>query len=1385
MQTARSFQAKSRLCHAGPALLLVAAWLLAANFSLAVESWTDARLPVTNGLLLWFDASRQNAARGAQQFPPLTDGTACDYWFDGSGHECHLSQRIVAFRPRFHQTFTAALLHFDGQDDFLAASKPPSMYTNATVFILAAPRANPGDFRAFFAFNQAGRNDYTTGLNLDFGPFPTPQFSFLNAEGAGFGGAVNLMPSARFGFGGWHSFAVTCQPGANGVKLFVDGQPQGSRDRAESVLRLDEFTLGARCYSNTPEPPHTQGFLECDIAEFIAFNRLLAEGERAEVEKYLAAKYAALRALPPASPAEGSHPLVTVTNAPPVQMFVPGFGVRELPVKLPNINNVKYRADGKLVALGYNGQIYLLSDTDGDGLEDKVELWWETNSLRAPIGMALTPPGYAHGQGVFVAAKGKLSLIVDTNGDDRADREIIIAQGWQELPHGVDALGVALDRAGNVYFGLGCASFTDPYLVDKATGQARYDVRSERGAILKVAPDFQRREIFCTGIRFSVGMAFNRNGDLFCTDQEGATWLPNGNPLDELLHLEAGRHYGFPPRHPRHLPSVIDEPSVFDYAPQHQSACGLNFNEPVNGGPTFGPAWWAGDALVCGYSRGKLFRTKLARTAAGYVAQNSLIACLNALTVDACVSPGGDLVVATHSGAPDWGSGPNGIGTLYKLSYTAKDAPQPVIAWSANPTEIHIAFDRPLDPLQLRNLAKLTAIIQGKYVSAGDRFETLRPGYQAVHDQLDTPRYEVPVLSANLAADRRTIVLVTPPRTAALNCAITLPGIGRNSGAASDALPQHGAIDLSSDLNGVEARWEEEPGKSRWSGWLPHLDLEVCRALLQGSAEHDPLWPLLAGSGWLVLRGQLDLWQMLQPAIQPGAKLDYERSPEDVIVRFAAAAEIHATFGTNRAAPFGKDGEMFVARLASRPQENRWIPFELKIRGNHAAPSLQVSWSAAEGPQRSRPLPLRRILLPWATPKLEAAPANANRQLPELAGGNWLRGKGVFFGDTVACYKCHQVRGQGGRAGPDLSNLIYRDYGSVLKDIRDPNAAINPDHVAYNVELIDGDLQTGVLQSDTPELLTLADASGQTLSVARSRIKSLKPSPVSLMPEGLDKGLAAGQLKDLMTFLLTSPLDPAPLESQGAPSARPRAELDAALKASRSKPENIYPLNIVLCAGPKDHGSGEHDYPLWQGRWEKLLSLADGVTASTAQGWPSPEQWRSAQVIVFYSNNPGWNSARGKQLDAFLERGGGLVYLHWAVEGHQAVEALAQRIGLAWRDGFSKFRHGPLELKLHPHPLAAGLGALRLVDESYWQLVGDARDLQLIASGVEEGEERPLIWTRSAGEGRIFVSIPGHFTWTFDDPLFRLLLLRGICWAGHQPLDRLAELAAIGARISE
>src|SRR5262249_17476759 len=151
-------------------------------------------------------------------------------------------------------------------------------------------------------------------------------------------------------------------------------------------------------------------------------------------------------------------------------------------------------------------------------------------------------------------------------------------------------------------------------------------------------------------------------------------------------------------------------------------------------------------------------------------------------------------------------------------------------------------------------------------------------------------------------------------------------------------------------------------------------------------------------------------------------------------------------------------------------------------------------------------LPLRRLLLPWARPPSET-PEQKERDIPELAGGNWLRGEKIFFGDTVACYKCHQVNGRGGKIAPDLSNLIFRDYESVRKDIVSPNAALNPDHLAYNVELRDGDALTGIIQSETPKQVVLADVSGKSRIVPRVEIASMRLSTVSLMPEGLDRAL--------------------------------------------------------------------------------------------------------------------------------------------------------------------------------------------------------------------------------------------------------------------------------------
>ena len=1369
----------------------------------AVEPWADPRLPLTNGVVAWFDISRQSAARGAMGLTPLQSWSdAPDVLLDGSGSRRHVIQPLLESRPRFRQEFNGAMLSFDGTNDFLSFDGMKASVSEATVFIVAAPKSNAGYFRGFLAFNAAGQNDYTTGLNMDLGGAPSAALSYVNVEGGGCPGQVNLLKQPQ-PFGRWHTFALVVGQGTGGVKLFLDGTPQGSRDRSvDSVLQLDHLTLGARRYSNTPDRPHVQGFFHGELAEGIVYDHALGEAERSQVQSYLDAKYGALlRGLNAAPVREGAVPLVTVTNPPPVQVHVPGFTAELLPVELNNINNVRYRPDGKLMAVGYDGRVWLLSDTDGDGVEDKVEPFWDQQTIGAPIGAALTPPGYARGEGVFIAAKDKVVLLLDTNRDSRADEEITIAT-WTERSQqqGVDALGVAVGADGSVYFSLGAASFTEPFLIDKSTGVARYNTKMDRGTIQRIWPDFSKRETVCTGIRFAVGMAFNHEGDLFCTDQEGATWRHDGNPLDELLHIQPGRHYGFPPRHPKHLPNVFDEPSVFDYAPQHQSTCGLQFNlfesaigKNRNDEVSFGPAAWRYDAIVSGYSRGKIFRTKLVKTAVGYVAQTHLLATLQALTVDATVSPRGDLLVATHSGQPDWGSGPNGQGQLWRIRYTDTNAPQAVAEWNASPTELCVAFDRPLGVGALRELSKHARIESGKYVGTADRFETVRPGYQVVYDQLATPRYAHEVLSTQLSPDRRTLTLVTRPRQAAVKYAVTLPPLAN-----SDSQPRRRTStesDLLTDLSGVAVDWKSTDGKESWGGWLPHLDLQVARVFTRQSSEQDRLFALVQLPGTLTLRGQLDLFQMLQPAIQPGAKIDWERPPENVTVVFDSSGPFTAELGTHGFKSARTDGSTHRAEFEIRAVGPVWQKFTLAVPTGDPTLKLSAYWFTDEDP-RPRAFPLRRFLLPWAQPadSSEKSPEPGERVIPEIAGGNWLHGKRIFFGDKLACGKCHTIRGEGGHIGPDLSNLIYRDYASVRKDVQFPNAALNPDHLASMIELTDGDSMNGIILSEKDNVIQLAMASGATENLARARVKSIQPAKLSLMPEGLWEAMTASERRNLMAFLLTVPLEPyaaAPvIQGHQEPSPRKRSQVNAALGAVAPSPmgrESWARFSIVLCASPKDAGHnfpGLHDYPIWRERWSRLLSLAENVTVETADRWPTDDQWKRADVIALFSDNPAWSAEKTRDLDAFLARGGGLVFLHWAVNGGKDAEVLAQRLGRAWGAG-AKFRHGAEDLALRRNEITRGLpGRLQFEDETYWNLKVGA-DSTSLATCLEEGVPQPQIWVREQGQGRVFCSILGHFTWTFDDPLYRILLLRGIAWSAHQPLDRFNDLVTVGARVQD
>ena len=235
-----------------------------------------------------------------------------------------------------------------------------------------------------------------------------------------------------------------------------------------------------------------------------------------------------LRALTLALLVLSTHRTLSAADDPVIHMLVPGFTVRELPVELTNINNLEYAPDGRLFAVGYDGRIHILTDTDGDGLEDAAKSSGSRPTTSAPRRHGHRAEGTLRRlQGPDHAAPGHRQRRPADREESSspAGRTTFRRRRRPRRRHRQGQQPLLRPRLHD---------FTNPLQLDK-NGKARVRTQQETGTIMKVSPDRKTREIVATGIRFSVGLAFNRHGDLFVTDQEGETWVPNGNPLDELL----------------------------------------------------------------------------------------------------------------------------------------------------------------------------------------------------------------------------------------------------------------------------------------------------------------------------------------------------------------------------------------------------------------------------------------------------------------------------------------------------------------------------------------------------------------------------------------------------------------------------------------------------------------------------------------------------------------------------------------------------------------------------------------------------------------------------------------------------------------------------------
>ena len=776
---------------------------------------------------------------------------------------------------------------------------------------------------------------------------------------------------------------------------------------------------------------------------------------------------------------------------------------------------------GRLIASDQKGSLYRLTVPKPE-VADSVEV----EKIDLDIGMAMGL--LYHSDSLYVMVNGKsaegpgLYRIRDTDQDDQFDSiELLRRLGPPGKPgagHGNHAIVPSPDgkslylvcgnMAGKPVGGFDSSrvprNWDEDQLLPRlpdSRGHAS-DVMAPGGWIAKTDIDGKHWELVCSGFRNVYDAAFNRAGDLFTydADMEFDLGTPFYRPT-RVCHVISGGEFGWrngsgkwPAYYPDSLPSVVD----------------IGLGSPT--GVTFGydtnfPAPYRDALFLCDWSYGRIYSVDLNRKGATYAGEPKLFASFAPLPVV-------DIVVHPHDRSFYLVTGGRGVqSNVYRIRYDAGTVDKAEVdVLEGNAPESDTTTDRGIAENLHAKRRSLEELHQPLGAAAADQI------WPYLNHDDRFIRYAARVALEHQPVEHWQNRLYSETDPAAVISA---------------------SIALSRCSENVGQSLQEKLGQLPIQNLNPSLQLELFRAYGLVFIRHGrPVESVATQLG----ERCLDLFPTND------SRLNRELSRMLAYLRTDGAIEPMLRMLENAESP---DDQMHMAMMLrviergwSIEQRRRYFAWFRKANAytggrTNGEVTRQIRQAVEATLDDRERMELGELLKSLDAPTrpavvTESRPIVKNWTLRELLPNRDLRWRQILSDQpdvkrgeqmfaAAMCNRCHQVRGQGGRVGPDLSGATRRfSPHDLLEAIIEPNKTIPHEFQAVKILTDQGHVIVGQVVNYGAGGLSVRTNQMKPwdlTKVEEGSVEQITPSTTSLMPAGLLDTLSKEEIFDLLGWL--------------------------------------------------------------------------------------------------------------------------------------------------------------------------------------------------------------------------------------------------------------------------